>query len=153
MKKTIVGCSVALLLVAGCTPASPPKANSVQGLQGTNAQQITYGMLGPGPINYGEITDEPDFYHEGYENHSTSFRTLTPRRQDLGDDEEKIRYVIEQEGLRAGAVIIAGSHAWVNVYGDGLSAEEQKEKEKQARQSLQRIVPRYQVHVNSPSSS
>ncbi|WP_078556168.1 hypothetical protein [Bacillus alkalicellulosilyticus] len=151
MKKAMI--VAALLTLGACTPANPPQANSVQGTQGINAQQVTYGLFGPGPINYGEIRNRDDYYYDGEINHSPSFRTLSTTRQDLGDDEEIIRSVVLEEGFRPGSVIIAGHHAWINVHAEGMESNERKQKIKELQTSLHQTIPRYDVHVNETTSS
>ncbi|WP_209123379.1 hypothetical protein [Alkalihalobacillus sp. BA299] len=152
MKKFIIGCGVSALLLSACTPATPPQSldeNPTTG-QRVTGQDISYGMLGPGPINYHVINHRPFIDHEGEINHSASFRTLTPERQDLGDDQDKIREIIVQEGFAPGMIITAGSHAWVTVTSDGNFEGEKREKKLQElRAALQRGIPRYQVHLNT----
>lgn len=153
MKKFIIGCGLSALLLSACTPANPPQAlggNPGGSGQQAAGQDISYGMLGPGPINYHVINHRPIPLHEGEVNHSASFRTLTPDRQDLGDDQDKIREIVELKGFRPGMIIMAGSHVWVNVDDDGNFEGKAKEKKlKELRTALRQGIPRYQIHVNT----
>ncbi|WP_096203032.1 hypothetical protein [Bacillus sp. FJAT-45350] len=154
MKKVLVGCSLAILMVtSACTPAQPPEA-SAQNQGAVSGQQIGYGLLGPGPINYGEIYDRPTNRFDGEINHSPSFRTLSPERQDLSDDENKIReIVLLEDGLSPGMVFFAGRHAWVNVHFDqSMDSEDREQKISKLKTSLKEGAPRYEVHVNTTQS-
>ena len=153
MRNIAITCGLALLVMAsGCSPANPPQAGTKAQANPTVTERMTYGLLGAGPVNYWEGAQRSDYRLDSEANHSTSFRTLSPNRHVLGDDREKIREIVQIQGMDAGMVIIAGSHAWVNVGGlDGLNEEQTKEKMKQLRKELKSGVPRYQVHINLPS--
>ncbi|WP_017725972.1 tautomerase family protein [Halalkalibacterium ligniniphilum] len=153
MKKWISCCLALLLFIGGC---SQPENPEVQGVRknGVTLQQISYGLFGPGPINYGEIRKPLVYNHQGEENTSTSFRTMNRGRQHLGDDQERIRSIIQDQfDLNSGMVIIAGSHAWVNVkFPEGISREQKDERLAELEKALQQGIPRYRVHVNEEKS-
>ncbi|OLO42263.1 hypothetical protein BTR23_03295 [Alkalihalophilus pseudofirmus] len=152
MKKFIIGCGLSAMLLSACTPANPPQAlnENQQSGQRVTGQEISYGMLGPGPINYHVINHRPFAQHEGEINHSASFRTPTTTRQDLGDDQDKIREIVELEGFTPGMIITAGSHAWVNVRDDGTYQGKVKEKKmRELQTALKQGIPRYQIHLNT----
>lgn len=79
----------------------------------------------------------------------TSYRSFVNNRQHLGNDEDKIREIVQMQGYEAGMVVIAGSHAWVNVHlPKNVKEKERKQINKQLHKALQRGIPRYQIHVN-----
>ncbi|MBU8905865.1 hypothetical protein [Desertibacillus haloalkaliphilus] len=147
MKKALLGFGISLIALSACTPAQPPQAQSAA--DQSRMGQVSYGMLGPGPINYGQIRDEPTYGYNG-ELPRSSFRTTSTHRPDFGDDQDKIREIVAQkEGINPGYVVIAGKHAWVNVrFAGDYSDQERQQKLKSVRQSLEQGIPRYQVHLN-----
>ena len=157
MKKALVSCGFALLLMSACTPAQSPQAlgdfHHPQAGAGMDAAEVGYRMLGPGPANYGVYQWPTSYRYDGEANFSTSFRTLSPDRQDLGDDRSFIQSVVAREdGFQPGMVIIAGRHAWVNIQMDEeITGEERTKKVKALQQKVQEQVPRYQIHINEPT--
>ncbi|GAE27895.1 hypothetical protein JCM9140_4062 [Halalkalibacter wakoensis JCM 9140] len=90
----------------------------------------------------------PAYQHPGEINTGTSFKSLHRERRHLGNDQELIHHIVEEHGMDAGMVIIAGHHAFVNVAPRADMNDEDKEKEmKKLRRALLREVPRYEVHV------
>lgn len=153
MKKALICCGLAVTLISACSPANPPQAtvgvqDANHGVTGTNAG---FRLLGPGPINYAIGHEHrEEMYYEFEQNHSTSFRSLTADRHDLGDDHRFIGSIVaREEGVTPGMVIIAGSHAWVNVRFDGqMNSEQRNKKMQELQKKIQQQVPRYQIHLN-----
>lgn len=148
--KWISSLLIGLLLVTGCNDQSTMEGQHISSRdQSLKAQQIAYGLLGPGPINYGNIRKEPRYRFEGEENTSPSFKTMNRYRRHLGDDQQLIHHIIHDEfGLETGMVMLAGSHAFVSVtLPKGLSEEEKQEKLGKVKRALLQEVPRYRIHV------
>lgn len=128
-KLVFSSCFALLFLISACTSASP--SENSQRLQGTADQQD--GII---------LNSEGNFT-------GASYRSVGENGHNLGTDEDKIREIVRLEGLEAGMVIIAGSHAWVNVtFPEEMEGKERDEKLTQLYDALQRGIPRYQVHVN-----
>ncbi|NEU30420.1 hypothetical protein GN156_06445 [bacterium LRH843] len=139
-----IGCLlIGAFLVTGCSQTDGQKASSL------DRQEVAYGLLGPGPLNYGEIKKAPKYRYEGEINTSTSFKTMNRDRRTLGDDQELIHHIIHNRfGLDSGMVILAGSNAFVNVtFPKDLSKAERKEKLDQLNKAFMSEIPRYKVHV------
>ncbi|WP_100405731.1 hypothetical protein [Bacillus solitudinis] len=139
-----------VVLLTGCNDQETPQAQNV------NIDQITYGLLGPGPANYHGIQKLPTYRSQGEENTTgTSFRKMNANRQDLGDDQLTIHEIVENDSpFKAGMVIIAGSHAWVNITPPSdMEPNEKKKKLSALRQELTQKIPRYQVHLRDNSKS
>ena len=157
MKKAFVSCGFALLLMSACTPAETPQAlgdfHHPQAGAGINAADVGYGLLGPGPANYGVYQWPTSYRYDGEANFSPSFRTLSPDRPDLGDDRAFIQDVVAREdGVNPGMVIIAGRHAWVTVHLDeNIDGDDKNKKLDELEHKIQTQVPRYQIHLNRPS--
>ncbi|MFC0471694.1 hypothetical protein ACFFHM_14625 [Halalkalibacter kiskunsagensis] len=155
MNKKWLSCvAVGLFLVAGCSDPEPPKAQG-KTVQSHEKGSVAYGLLGPGPINYGSLyRQKPTFDHMGEINTGTSFKTLNRERRHLGNDQELIRHIIEDEyGMNAGVVVIAGSHAFVNVTPPaGMDEENKKETMEKLKRALLLEVPSYQLHVSEKNA-
>lgn len=138
-----------MLLLTGCGETGALQGQGASE-NGQSQNQIAYGLLGPGPINYGNIRKAPSYRHHGEENTSTSFKTLNRYHQHLGNDQQLIHHIIhDQFGLETGMVIIAGSHAFVNVtLPKDLDDEQKKEQLGKVKRALLLEIPRYKVHVN-----
>jgi hypothetical protein len=142
-KKWLSYMAVGLFLVTGCNDPESPKAQATG--------QVAYGLFGPGPINYGNLyRQKPTYNNMGEVNTGTSFKSLNRERRHLGNDQELIRHIIEEEyGMNAGVVVIAGSHAFVNVTPPtGMDEETKKEAMGKLKRALLLEVPNYQLHVS-----
>ncbi|MCL7747615.1 hypothetical protein [Halalkalibacter alkaliphilus] len=159
MNKKWLSCiAMGLVLVTGCgEDPQPPQAqgNAVTHnnpeARTPDAGQLAYGLLGPGPANYGSLFRQPPAYdHPGEINTGTSFKSLHRERRHLGNDEALIHHIIEDEhGMDAGIVIIAGHHAFVNVTPPaGLNEEDKKKEMDKLNRALRKEIPRYEVHVS-----
>ncbi|WP_088104404.1 hypothetical protein [Halalkalibacter urbisdiaboli] len=151
MKRFWLGCVVGAVLLTGC---NEPEKSEAQGMQMRATQpsmdQITYGLLGPGPANYHGMDKLPTYRHRGQENTTgTSFRTMDANRQTMGDDQVTLRGVVEDSPFQPGMVIIMGSHAWINLtVPEDMDEDEKKKEMKALRQEFKRQIPRYQIHIN-----
>lgn len=145
MKKLLFFMTV-IFLISGCTPDNTPE----MGNEGTiDGNQIGYGLLGPGPANYGVIRDDMDEYlYDGHINQSPSFRTLDRHRQDFDDDEDMIRsLLISEPGVEPGMIFIIGKDIWVYATFDEQNEQEIEQKRKQTEQLISRVMQRYDIHV------
>ncbi|ARK32764.1 hypothetical protein [Halalkalibacter krulwichiae] len=158
MKKIwLSGLAVGMLLVTGCTDPNPPQAGNQIQAQG---ERTAYTMgdygLGMGPLaktsyNRKHVTT----IQESELNRGTSYITPQSSRRTLENDQQLIHHIIEDEhGMKAGMVIIAGSHAFVNVTPPADLNEEDKKKEMgKVKRALLQEVPRYQVHVREDKNN
>ncbi|MCM3714261.1 hypothetical protein [Halalkalibacter oceani] len=138
----------AFLLLVGCAGQGGEQGQAVSAL--AHEGNVMYGLFGPGPMMYSGIRQRPTYSHRGEENTtSTSFRTLTNERQNLGDDQSLIHQIIhDQFGFEMGMVVIAGSHAYVKVTPPPeLDAQQKKAEMTKLKEALQQQIPRYQVHI------
>lgn len=136
-----------LFVISACGQMNSPDSQNALGNEATG-DRVAYGLLGPGPINYGVIRDDNDEYrYDGLINQSPSFRTLDRHRQDLGDDEDKIRTVLTEEGVEPGMVFIIGKDVWVNATVQVKNDEELKKKQEQLENVLSRAMQRYDIHL------
>ena len=144
------------ILVTGCSDQSATEGQRASSIgQSSQTQQIAYGLLGPGPINYGTIRKAPRYRYQGEENTtSPGFKTINHDRRHLGNDQQLIHHIIHDEfGLKTGMVIIAGSHVFVDVtLPEDLSDEQKKEQLGKVKRALLLEVPRYKIHVNEKNA-
>lgn len=143
MKKAIL-MIVAIFMLSACSPINPPEAgqNSVDG------NQVAYGLLGPGPINYGVIRDDVDEYrYDGMINQTPSFRTLDRHRPDFGDDQDKIRTIVRQEGAEPGPIFIVGKDIWVNATIHAGDKNEREQQQANLQEVLTKAMQRYDIHL------
>ncbi len=134
-----------LLMTCACSPTNSPEA----GMENTtDGNQVAYGLLGPGPINYGVIRDDVDEYrYDGMINQSPSFRTLDRHRTDLGDDQDRIQRLLVEEGLQPSGVFIIGKDVWVNARTDIQDTKERENKQKEVERVLTQAMQRYDIHL------
>jgi hypothetical protein len=159
MNKKWLSClAVGMLLVAGCNEPEPPQAQA-QGNSGTAMQNVNratgYGLLGVGPLNRASYNRKHvTSIQESEFNRGTSYVTPQSERRTLESDQQLIHHIIEDEhGMNAGMVIIAGSHAFVNVTPPASLNEEDKKKEiGKLKRALLQEVPRYQVHISEKNA-
>lgn len=143
MKKLLLLIAV-LIMTSACSPANTPEA----GQENVDVNRVAYGLLGPGPINYGVIRDDKDEYrYDGMINQSPSFRTLDRHRHDLGDDQDKVRLLLREEGVQPGAVFIIGKDLWVYANVTTPDAKEREKTQAHLKQVLTKAMQRYDVHV------
>lgn len=143
MKKAFIFI-LAIFMISACSPINSPE----EGQENVDANQVAYGLLGPGPINYGVIRDDADEYrYDGMINQTPSFRTLDSHRQDLGDDQDRVRTILREEGAQPGAVFIIGKDIWVNATLNIEDKKERKLKQDQLQEVLTEAMQRYDVHL------
>ncbi|WP_100374198.1 hypothetical protein [Bacillus sp. FJAT-45037] len=149
--KWLAGTMVGLCLLAGCNNPETPEVQVTNVQTRPSAGQLTYGLLGPGPINYGSIRNS-GHYDQASEVNTTgnSFRTADRSRPDMGDDQNLFKKIVATESpFRPGAVMIAGHRAWVTVHvPEGFSDEEKKTELDKLKRTFLLEVPRYEVHIN-----
>ncbi len=152
MKKWFILLLLAFMVI-GCSPINPPEAEQQSQADTDN---IVYDLLGPGPINYGVIRDEysviedeqNEIQFDGMMNHSPTFKTLNRHRDDLGDNEEKIRSILlQEEGVRPSAIFIIGKDIWVNVTLVTANIKEREQKQIQLQQLLSQAMQEYNIHL------
>ncbi|MFC5711534.1 hypothetical protein ACFPU1_01925 [Thalassorhabdus alkalitolerans] len=145
----------AILVPAGC--GAGDGATEAQGGHGGtqehgNAQEITPGLFGPGPINHRTINPQDHSDHplnQGEINNGTSFTTLDADRPDIGDDADNMHYIAKENGFTPLYVLYGGSHATVYVNGNqGWSKQERDNKVKELRTAYEQNTPRYNVEVH-----
>lgn len=146
MKRAVITMIISIFMISACSPVQSPEAGQAKSVEGN---QVAYGLLGPGPINYGVIRDDKDEYaYDGYINTSPSFRTLDRHRHDFGDDQDKIRAILlGEEGVDPGAIYIVGKDVWVYAKVDSLEKRTVQAKEKELEHILEKALQRYDVHV------
>lgn len=145
VKKSLFMLAV-VFMISACSPINSPETKTEKSLDG---KQIAYGLLGPGPINYGVIRDDEDEYrYDGFINHSTSFRTLDSHRHDLGDDEEIVRDILsEEQGVQPGTIFIIGKDLWVSAKLDVEDQKERKQLQADLQKLLAKVMQNYDVHL------
>lgn len=145
MKKAIIY-AIIVIMISACSPMNSENTGKENNVDGN---QVAYGLLGPGPINYGFIRDDADEYrYDGYINQTPSFKTLDRHRIDLGDDEDKIRSILaEEEGVTPGTVFILGKDVWVNATLDTKDKKEIEKKKKELQKVLSKAMQRYDIHL------
>ncbi|MFC0561087.1 hypothetical protein [Halalkalibacter alkalisediminis] len=159
MNKKWLSClAVGMLLVTGCNDPQPPQAQgNMNTMNTTNQNQpnfidgAVHGVFGVGPMNYLSYNRQRATYDRMGEFHKgASYITPQSERPTLENDQALIHHIIEDEyGMEAGMVIIAGSHAFVNVTPpEDLSDEDKKKEMGKLKRALLQEVPRYQVHVS-----
>lgn len=138
-------------MISACAPNEADRGQEAGVVEGN---QVAYGLLGPGPINYGVIRDDvTEYEYDGHINQSPSFRTLDSHRQDLGDDEDMIRSIlIDEPGVHPGMIFIVGKDVWVNATIDAASDRERDQRRAQVQRILDRAMQRYDIHlrINNP---
>jgi hypothetical protein len=143
MKKVLLFI-VAIFMISACSPINAPEL----GQNNVDGNQVAYGLLGPGPINYGFIRDDVDEYrYDGMINQTPSFRTLDRHRQDFGDDQNKVRTILIEEGVQPGSVFIIGKDIWVNARYDTVDTKDREEKQAQVQAVLTHAMQRYDIHL------
>jgi hypothetical protein len=137
-----------IFMISACAPINSPELGNEGHIEGN---QVAYGLLGPGPINYGVIRDDIDEYrYDGHINQSPSFRTLDRHRQDLDDDEDMIRSIlIDEPGVHPGMIFIVGKDIWVNATIDAQNEKELEQKRIELERVLSRVMQRYDIHVRA----
>lgn len=137
---------ILILMINACSPIDPSEVGSNNSVE---KKQIAYGLLGPGPINYGVIRDDQDEYrYDGLINQSTSFRTLDRHRHDLGDDEEIIRSIlIEEVGVRPGTIFILGKDVYVSATLATDDKKERDQKKADLQKLLSKVMQSYDIHL------
>lgn len=137
---------VLILMINACSPIDPSEVGSNNSVE---KKQIAYGLLGPGPINYGVIRDDQDEYrYDGLINQSTSFRTLDRHRHDLGDDEEIIRSIlIEEVGVQPGTIFILGKDVYVSATLATDDKKESDQKKADLQKLLSKVMQNYDIHL------
>lgn len=135
-----------IFMISACSPINPQETGAENS---PDKNRIAYGLLGPGPINYGLIRDDVDEYrYDGLINHGTSFRTLDSHRHDLGDDEEIIRdFLIEEQGVQPGTIFIIGKDIWVSAKLDTEDQKERKKMQAYLQKQLSTVMQRYDLHL------
>jgi hypothetical protein len=83
-------------------------------------------------------------------NQNANWHDLSEDRIDLGDDQSKLRGVVESTpGVRPGMVFLIGADAWVNAkFTEDVSASEKEQIELELKKALIKAVPRYEIHLN-----
>jgi hypothetical protein len=136
----------AIFMISACSPITPLEAGQNNQV---DANQVAYGLLGPGPINYGVIRDDVDEYqYDGLINQTPSFRTLDRHRQDFGDDKNKVRTILIQEGIHPESVFIVGKDIWVNARINTVDKKERDQKQAQVQKVLTKAMQRYDIHLS-----
>ncbi|GAE33618.1 hypothetical protein [Halalkalibacter akibai] len=156
MNKKWLSClAVGMLLATGCNDPEPPQAQ-VQALGNTGANQnqlmdrLGHGLVGHGPLNdLSYNRKHVSYVQESEFNRGTSYITPQSARRTLESDQQLIHDIIEGEhGMDAGMVILAGSHAFVNVTPPkDMDADDKKKEMGKLKRSLLLEVPRYRVHI------
>lgn len=123
MKICAVFLASLMLFASGCTPLKAPESNGAAG----EGQQLST-----------DINLNPNAY-----------RNMDTQKPTISDDQNKIREVVEAEGLDAGAVSINGNHAWVNVKFESVEAMDLNEQRKRLAKKIYKAVPRYKIHVRA----
>ncbi|MBP3952771.1 hypothetical protein [Bacillus suaedae] len=161
MRKWIAPLTLGVLLVTGCQAGPIEGTQDGQGIQSmstdSDVNRLTYGLFGPGPMNFESINRQKPTY--GYRSDiqnttGTSFRSMHAERRHLGNDQQLIHHIIHDEfGLDSGMVILAGSHAFVNVsIPKDLEDDEKKKKIDSLERKFQEEIPRYRVHITEESN-
>jgi hypothetical protein len=124
MKTALISFAASICMMTACSAGTEPNDTSLAGQNDTHY-----------PIDV---------------NQNANWHSLNEGRLDLGDDQNKIRAMVdEMEGIEPGMVMIIGADAWVNAtYSDGLSKEERKELHDKLETSLRKAVPRYHIHLD-----
>ncbi|WP_270180395.1 hypothetical protein [Alkalihalobacillus sp. CinArs1] len=112
-----------MLFTSACSPLKPPESNGAAG----EGQQLNT-----------DINLNPN-----------SYRNMGVEKPTISDDQNKIREVVEAEGLDAGAVSINGNHVWVNVKFESVEAMDLNEQRRRLAKKIYQAVPRYKVHVRA----
>jgi hypothetical protein len=149
-KKWLVGLLVGTFLVTGCNDPDTPDVQALNDNHRISPEQVTYGLLGPGPINYGSIRHSA-MKSQMAEVNTTggSYRSANNYHQDLGDDQALMKRIVANESpFNPGSVMIAGHNAWVTVHvpQEFDQANKQTELDKLKRTFLLE-VPRYEIHL------
>ncbi len=110
-----------VLVTSACSPLKPPEAN---------------GGGGEGQKLNSDINLNPQ-----------SYRNMSVDKPTISDDQDKMREVVEAEGLDAGAISITGNHAWVNVKFSNVNETDVNKQKKRLTQKIYDAVPRYKIHV------
>lgn len=150
-RKWLAGVLAGMFLVTGCNNPEEPEVQAQSNNQHPSAERVTYGLLGPGPINYGSIRRSQTFDQMGELNTTgSSYRSAHNYHEDLGDHQALMRRVVANESpFNPGSVMIAGHHAWVTVHvPEGLDESEKQSELDKLKRTFLLEVPRYQVHVN-----
>ncbi|MGJ9385820.1 hypothetical protein [Salipaludibacillus sp. CF4.18] len=144
-----------LVVITGCNTNEPQvNEEGTAQAQQTAKKDWAESLLGPGPVNYGEIHDQSHSYNPRTESNvtGTSYRSLDAPRQTEGDDQEMIENVVYAiPKVTPGMVILTGANAWVNIQIEGEPSQEEEDKviedvEKQLKQANPRY--RYDIVVN-----
>ncbi|WP_096185891.1 hypothetical protein [Evansella halocellulosilytica] len=151
LKYALSGLAVIFLLLStACTDMDTPE---VQGLGANQEARKDWGasLFGPGPVNYGRVSDRPERHPNVNEMNTTgkSFRSLDANRQTVGDDQDMMETIIyEIDGVVPGMVIITGGEAWVNVaFERGMEQQEKDEIINTIEDRLYDANPRYHYKI------
>ncbi len=144
------------IMTLGCSDLDTPEVGGMNEPNNINENEhnVTYGLLGPGPVNYGVINDQRRPHQENELNHTgLSYRDPKAARQDIGEDQDMIENIVyETEGVTPGMVVIVGGQAWVNIMfndnGQGLTQQDQDQKVSEVEEKLKQANPRYEYRVS-----
>ncbi|MCT8140084.1 hypothetical protein H1D32_21750 [Anaerobacillus sp. CMMVII] len=135
----------AIFMMSACSLTNSPETGQENTIEGN---RVAYGLLGPGPINYGVIRDDVDEYrYDGMINQTPSFRTLDRHRQDFGDDKDKVRTILLQEGVQPDSVFIIGKDIWVNATLQNVGQKEREQLQSDLQELLTQAMQRYDIHL------
>lgn len=123
MKIWTIALASLILFASGCSPLKPPESNGAAG----EGQQLST-----------DINLNPN-----------SYRNMGVQKPTISDDQDKIREVVEAEGLDAGAVSINGNHAWVSVKFESVETMDLNEQKRRLAKKIYNAVPRYKIHVRA----
>ncbi|WP_227937024.1 hypothetical protein [Alkalihalobacillus deserti] len=157
MNKKWLSClAVGMLLATGCNDPEPPEAQALGNTNNSNyMDRAIHGVFGLGPMNDLSSNRQRVTYNEVAEfNKGTSYITPQSTRRTLENDQALIHHIIEVEhNMKAGVVIIAGSHAFVNVTPPTELNDDEKKKEMgKLKRALLQEIPRYRVHVSEENA-
>ncbi|UCZ53039.1 hypothetical protein LGQ02_20050 [Bacillus shivajii] len=152
LKYTLSGLALLFLLLSStaCTEMDPPEAQGL-GNQGEARKDWGESLFGPGPINYGNVTDRPERHTNVSELNTTgtSYRSPEASRQTLADDQDIMETIIyEMDRVEPGMVIITGGQAWVNVmFERGMEQQEKQDLIEEIEDRLYDANPRYHYRI------
>lgn len=158
-KHLVIILLISMAVFAGCNRPDSPEFNRGAEAQFVPEQTVlkkdwVKSLFGPGPANYESIFRQAAPYDPATEANVTgkSFRSLNTPHQTIEDDQTVIEQALFQmEGVTPMPVILAGSHAWVNISVENYNdmPKEQKDKLKEdIEHHLQQVNPRYSYEIN-----
>ncbi|TMW72151.1 hypothetical protein [Alteribacter natronophilus] len=139
-------------LMTGCTDLDNPEVGGMNEPNHPDAENVAYGLLGPGPANYGAIHERRQPHHIDQEVNNTglSYRDPVSARHSIGDDQDDMERVVWNiDGVVPGTILITGGNATVHVQleNQGLKQEEKDKKIRHVYRKLRQANPRYNYQV------